>query len=88
MRALDLKDRDQEYFAACCEEALASGGATPIHVGYVDHFKVAERLGLSVRWSATRFEKFARWGWFENRNNYDAWLTPRGLLEYRSLKGT
>ena len=93
MRPEELQPEDRAFYVACCEAAPTRRDPAAVsdpHVtwfGHVDHFNVADQLGKSRRWAETRAEKFERWGWWESRNNFDAWILRAGVEVYTTITG-
>lgn len=90
MKLLQLKRDDCDFFVAAMEAAINRSNPPKPNVyykyfGYTDFFNVADALGLNRKWATTRAKKFEKWGWWESRNNYDAWVLAKGVEAYEQL---
>ncbi len=86
MDPMTLKPDVRDWFVTCVEAIDEPNLDGDYHCGWIEHFSLADSLGVSRRWTEAQFIKFNRWGWFEERNNCDAWLLPKGVDVYRQIK--
>lgn len=86
-RFAKLPQHKQAYYIECCRRMTMRRPANADHCyfGHIDHFDVADSLGIhrkqSERW-AGQFEAIGLW---EGRNNYDSWVLRDGIILFEEL---